>query len=249
MRLSIALCTYNGERFLREQLGGFATQERLPDELVVCDDRSTDRTPAMLEEFAQATADVCWHSDPVRFSTTGNGGLETLATVSLLPRVFFNSWLPGSSTHHAVPGAGGLFFANAKKQTSIYTIAGVTLVAAVLLSNLIGNSRNSMGVDALLGYLQIKQRYQTWPAAYLWVISYISTPFSNMCWIVRVFTYKHPTLSFCTPLYQEPWLIDWRRPTVAWVARRLSMAYIHRWRSTISTFGTSASLELITFGV
>lgn len=53
MRLSIALCTYNGATFLREQLTSFATQERLPDELVVCDDRSSDSTPAMLEEFAR----------------------------------------------------------------------------------------------------------------------------------------------------------------------------------------------------
>lgn len=83
-----------------------------------------------------------------------------------------------------------------KSKSFIYATAGVTLVSAVLVSNLIGNNRNSLGVDALLGYLQIKQRYQTWPAAYLWVISYISTPFSNMCWIVRAFQYTHPSFSF-----------------------------------------------------
>jgi glycosyltransferase involved in cell wall biosynthesis len=51
-RISVALCTYNGERYLPQQLASIAKQTRLPDELVVCDDRSTDRTVAMVREFA-----------------------------------------------------------------------------------------------------------------------------------------------------------------------------------------------------
>lgn len=54
-RLSIALCTYNGKRFLAEQLDSFVAQERQPDELVVCDDGSLDETLLMLHRFA-ATA-------------------------------------------------------------------------------------------------------------------------------------------------------------------------------------------------
>jgi glycosyltransferase involved in cell wall biosynthesis len=53
-RISVALCTYNGERFLRQQLTSIAQQTRLPDELIVCDDRSTDRTVSILREFAAA---------------------------------------------------------------------------------------------------------------------------------------------------------------------------------------------------
>lgn len=52
MRLSIALCTYNGARFLSEQLQSLLEQRRLPDQIVVCDDGSSDGTSAMLEEFA-----------------------------------------------------------------------------------------------------------------------------------------------------------------------------------------------------
>jgi glycosyltransferase involved in cell wall biosynthesis len=51
-RISVALCTYNGERFLPQQLAGIQQQARLPDELVVCDDRSTDQTLAIVREFA-----------------------------------------------------------------------------------------------------------------------------------------------------------------------------------------------------
>ncbi len=51
--LSVAMCTYNGDRFLREQMESIAAQARLPDELVVCDDGSTDGTLALLGEYAR----------------------------------------------------------------------------------------------------------------------------------------------------------------------------------------------------
>jgi hypothetical protein len=52
LRVSIAMCTYQGERFLPEQLDSIAGQTRLPDEMVVCDDGSTDGTVGLLESFA-----------------------------------------------------------------------------------------------------------------------------------------------------------------------------------------------------
>lgn len=55
MRVSIAMATYNGAPYIGEQLASFARQSRLPDELVVCDDGSTDATVAIVEAFA-ATA-------------------------------------------------------------------------------------------------------------------------------------------------------------------------------------------------
>ena len=53
LRISIALCTYNGALYLDEQLRSFAGQHRLPDELILCDDGSSDGTVAMAEEFAR----------------------------------------------------------------------------------------------------------------------------------------------------------------------------------------------------
>jgi glycosyltransferase involved in cell wall biosynthesis len=52
-RLSVAMCTYNGARFLREQLESIAAQRRVPDEMVICDDRSTDKSVEILKNFAQ----------------------------------------------------------------------------------------------------------------------------------------------------------------------------------------------------
>lgn len=52
MKISVALCTYNGERFLYEQLASIQAQSRQPDELVICDDVSSDRTMTIAREFA-----------------------------------------------------------------------------------------------------------------------------------------------------------------------------------------------------
>ena len=51
---SIAMCTYNGARFVGEQLASIAAQTRPPDELVVCDDRSTDGTAGIVARFAES---------------------------------------------------------------------------------------------------------------------------------------------------------------------------------------------------
>jgi glycosyltransferase involved in cell wall biosynthesis len=52
MKISVAMCTYNGESYVQEQLNSIAAQTRLPDELVICDDRSTDHTREVVERFS-----------------------------------------------------------------------------------------------------------------------------------------------------------------------------------------------------
>lgn len=54
MKLSVALCTYNGARFLQEQLNSIANQSYPPDELVVCDDGSTDETIEILRRCSNS---------------------------------------------------------------------------------------------------------------------------------------------------------------------------------------------------
>jgi glycosyltransferase involved in cell wall biosynthesis len=58
-QISVCLCTYNGSRFLREQLDSILAQTLLPDEIVVVDDCSTDSTFEILQEYQAA--------DPLRF--------------------------------------------------------------------------------------------------------------------------------------------------------------------------------------
>lgn len=54
MRISIALATYNGAKFLQAQLYSFLAQTRLPDELIITDDGSTDDTPDIIQDFAKS---------------------------------------------------------------------------------------------------------------------------------------------------------------------------------------------------
>src|SRR5687768_8037049 len=53
--VSIALATYNGEKYLPAQLDSIARQTVCPDHLVVGDDASNDRTERLVREFAVAT--------------------------------------------------------------------------------------------------------------------------------------------------------------------------------------------------
>lgn len=50
--ISIALATYNGSKYLREQLDSILAQSMDDFEVVACDDCSTDETPQILEEYA-----------------------------------------------------------------------------------------------------------------------------------------------------------------------------------------------------
>jgi glycosyltransferase involved in cell wall biosynthesis len=52
MKISIALCTYNGEAYLPMQLASLAWQTWPAHEIVCCDDGSTDNTCILVEEFA-----------------------------------------------------------------------------------------------------------------------------------------------------------------------------------------------------
>ena len=56
MKISVAMCTYNGARFVDEQLASIASQTRPPDELVVCDDASSDATVEIVKAFASRSA-------------------------------------------------------------------------------------------------------------------------------------------------------------------------------------------------
>lgn len=51
---SVAMGTYNGSRFLAEQLSSIARQSVLPNELVICDDGSNDTTAQIITEFARS---------------------------------------------------------------------------------------------------------------------------------------------------------------------------------------------------
>jgi hypothetical protein len=71
--ISVVLCTYNGERWVAELLDSIAAQRRLPDELVVQDDASTDGTADIVREFARrAPFEVRLELNEHRLGSTDN---------------------------------------------------------------------------------------------------------------------------------------------------------------------------------
>lgn len=51
--ISIAMATYNGAKYIREQLDSLANQTILPIELIVTDDNSTDKTLEIVAKFSE----------------------------------------------------------------------------------------------------------------------------------------------------------------------------------------------------
>ena len=72
-KISIAMATYNGEMFIRQQLDSFSRQTLLPSELIVCDDGSTDATVSIVSDFARsAPFPVKIFNNPARLGYTAN---------------------------------------------------------------------------------------------------------------------------------------------------------------------------------
>ncbi len=70
--VSIALCTYNGERFLREQVDSLLQQSWQHLEIVVCDDGSTDGTIAILKAYAEKDTRIKLYCNPQNLRLTRN---------------------------------------------------------------------------------------------------------------------------------------------------------------------------------
>jgi len=73
VKISVAMCTYNGAAFVAEQLDSIARQTRVPDELVICDDRSTDDTLELVRDWSRhAQFDVRVEQNAERLGTIRN---------------------------------------------------------------------------------------------------------------------------------------------------------------------------------
>ena len=56
-RVSVVVCTLDGEKYLREQLQSILSQTRPPDEIIISDDGSTDSTLQIVAEFVDASGE------------------------------------------------------------------------------------------------------------------------------------------------------------------------------------------------
>lgn len=59
--ISVALCTYNGEKYIEQQIVSIIEQSRSVDEIVICDDGSSDNTLNIVSGIQQkSTVDIRW---------------------------------------------------------------------------------------------------------------------------------------------------------------------------------------------
>jgi glycosyltransferase involved in cell wall biosynthesis len=117
LSISVAMCTYNGSRFLPEQLASIARQTRQPDEMVVSDDGSTDATAEIVENFARsAPFPVRFIRNPRNLGSTKNFeqaiGLCSCDLIALSDQD--DIWMPDKLARQAEmfeldPSLGGVF--------------------------------------------------------------------------------------------------------------------------------------------
>jgi len=70
--ISVALCTYNGERHLREQLDSVLAQDGVAIELVAVDDGSSDGSRAILADYAARDPRVRWQANERNLGPTAS---------------------------------------------------------------------------------------------------------------------------------------------------------------------------------
>lgn len=61
MKVSVALTTYNGEKYILKQLHSLLFQRHTIDEVIICDDASTDDTPNIIKNFIKKNQLSHWH--------------------------------------------------------------------------------------------------------------------------------------------------------------------------------------------
>ena len=60
LNISVAVTTYNGEKYIKEQLSSIMNQIRCADEVLIVDDASTDDTPEIIKNFIEENELTNW---------------------------------------------------------------------------------------------------------------------------------------------------------------------------------------------
>jgi len=72
MKLSVALCTYNGEKFIEQQINSILNQSISIDEIVICDDQSTDKTVEILKKLQSEHKAIVVIENEINLRSTKN---------------------------------------------------------------------------------------------------------------------------------------------------------------------------------
>lgn len=72
MKLSVALCTYNGSLFIETQINSILNQSVPIDEIIVCDDNSNDTTIQILKEIQKKNPSIVIVKNEINLKSTKN---------------------------------------------------------------------------------------------------------------------------------------------------------------------------------
>ena len=121
--VSVVLCTYNGEKFLRPQIDSITAQTYPNLEIIIVDDASSDSTSSILEEYRQKDSRVKFHINSANIGYNKNFEKAfSLATADYIAisdqddiwesnkiELMIKDWLPGSLFIYSLSGN---FFSN-----------------------------------------------------------------------------------------------------------------------------------------
>jgi glycosyltransferase involved in cell wall biosynthesis len=209
-KFSIAMCTYNGARHLREQLDSIAAQLRPPDELVICDDGSTDATRAIIMDFAASTSvPVRFHTNEQNLGSTKNFERAiSLCTGDLIALSDQDDvWLPGKlaeleAEFHRAPNVG-LIFTDAEVVDEDTNPAGYTLWEKLPLGpNERRRLRTGKAIDGLLEGSTVTGATMAFRARFKDLLLPIPTdlPIIHDAWIAILVAAVSEVLPLATPL-------------------------------------------------
>jgi glycosyltransferase involved in cell wall biosynthesis len=93
--VSVCLASYNGEKFIREQIESILSDLKQSDQLVICDDGSTDRTCSIIQSFNDARITLIHNKKNLGYARN----FEKLISLATGDYIFLadqdNIWLKG----------------------------------------------------------------------------------------------------------------------------------------------------------
>lgn len=74
-KISVCMATYNGEKYIKEQIDSILCQLSENDELIISDDRSKDRTIDIIKSYNDSRIKLYIHEKDKYLKSYGGGGM------------------------------------------------------------------------------------------------------------------------------------------------------------------------------
>ena len=128
--ISVAMATFNGSRFIRQQLESITAQTMKPREIVICDDNSSDDTCDIINNYAMSS------EIPIRLISNPNniGYSDNFLKAAMLTKYKYIAFCDQDDIWH-----------NNKLERSLFEILDKNAVLAVHTARLIDTENNIIG--------------------------------------------------------------------------------------------------------